>query len=193
VETVARPSLSGEIRIDYEALPTRLSSGLGFTSLVLERVPRVIDHERGFLTRRALLHVTQPRFLFPDKGNLGGDSWLVARYAGVMAADESSGTSVGLGYMTQFYIDFGRVGAVALAFLLGLVIAAILETLRAVSPSALLYGGAATMILLANFRNYDGELAKILGGLLTQAAVLALMLATVARPIHRALLRGARR
>ena len=193
VDQIAAPSLSGDIEVDYEALPARLSSGLGFTSLVIERVPRVIDHERGFLTGRALLHVTRPRFLFPDKGNLGGDSWLVTRYAGVAAADESQGTSIGLGYMTQFYIDFGWAGGLALAFVLGLLIAAILETLRAVSPSSLLYSGAATMILLANFRNYDGELAKILGGLILQAVILTLMLGFLGPPIHRHFLRGTRR
>jgi hypothetical protein len=178
--------------IDYEALPARLSSGLSFTSLVLERVPRALPHENGALTRRALEHVTRPRFLFPDKGNLGGDSWLVMRYAGITVADESSGTSIGLGYATQFYIDFGFPGVAALSFLLGLVVAAILEAFRALSPSALLCGGAATMVLLANFRNYDGELAKILGGLITQAILLCLLLVFPGRRIHGLLAKGSR-
>ena len=71
-------------------------------------------------------------------------------------------------------------------------IAGVLEGLRAVSPSAMLYGGASTMVLLANFRNYDGELAKILGGLLMQAAVLGVMLWTAGTTVHRMLTRGAR-
>ncbi|MCI0586273.1 MAG: hypothetical protein L0323_05480 [Planctomycetes bacterium] len=174
----------GKTEVDYEALPARLSSGLAFTSLVLERVPRSLPYEQGLILRRALMHVTRPRFLFPEKGDLGGDSWLVMRYAGVTVADESTGTSIGLGYATQFYIDFGYPGVVALSFALGLLIAAVLEALRALSPSPLFYGGAATMILLGNFRNYDGELAKILGGLITQSVVIGVVLKFPGRPIH---------
>src|SRR5207247_92942 len=76
-------------------------------SLVLERVPREIPHENGKLTSRAIKHVLTPRILFPNKPSLGTDSWLPIYYAGISVGE---GTSVGIGYMAEFYVDFGYPG-----------------------------------------------------------------------------------
>lgn len=47
-----------------EGLASRLSSSIAYFSCVLDRVPKIVPHENGKLTLRALEHVSKPRFLF---------------------------------------------------------------------------------------------------------------------------------
>ena len=64
-------------------LSERVSSGIGYFSLVLQRVPDAVPHADGELTMIGLEHIAKPRILFPNKRLLGSDSWLIWRYAGV--------------------------------------------------------------------------------------------------------------
>jgi hypothetical protein len=177
-----------DLSLAAEALAARLSSGIGYFSRVLERVPEVVPYERGGLTGRALQHIATPRFLFPDKSNLGGDSWLVWQYAGVRVADEKQGTSVGLGYMAEFYIDFGVPGMFIPLFAYGLLIGLVYQSIRVVAPSSPLFHGAITVIFLRHFTSYEGELAKLLGGLIQTWIIFLLFLYVCGPLIHRRLL-----
>lgn len=187
-------AISTEAAIDLdlplaaEALASRLSSSPGYFSRVLERVPEVVPYERGGLTRRALLHIVTPRFLFPDKLNLGGDSWLVWKYAGVRLADERQGTSVGLSYMAEFYIDFGVPGMFLPLFAYGLFIGVVYQSVRLVAPSSALFHSAITVIFLQHFTSYEGELAKLWGGLMQTWIMFLLFLYFCGPWIHRQLL-----
>ncbi|MDH3603489.1 MAG: hypothetical protein OEU26_28080, partial [Candidatus Tectomicrobia bacterium] len=149
-----------------QALVARLSSGVGFFSRVLDRVPDVIPYERGSLTLRALQHSVKPRFLFPDKPDLGSDSWLVWKYAGMRAAKETKDTSIGLGYMAEFYIDFGIPGMFAPLFAYGLLIGIVYRSVDLFAPSPPLFHSLVTIIFLQHFMSYEGEVAKLLGGLI---------------------------
>ena len=154
-------------------LAARMSSGAGYFSLVLDQVPRLLPHEDGVLTMRALEHVLKPRFIFPEKINLGSDSWLVRQYAGVYVAGEESGTSVGLGYMAQFYIDFAMPGMFVAIFLYGLIVGLMYQGLLLFSPSYNFYSSAVTIILTQHLVSYEGEIAKLLGGILQAFLVFA--------------------
>ncbi len=167
------------------ALTRRMSSATYFFSLTLERVPAVLPYERGAMTGRALRHLMKPRILFPDKPNLGSDSWLVRRYAGVYVAGAESGTSVGLGYMAQFYIDFGPVVMFVALFAMGIYIGSGFALLKHVAPSRQFYFGAAIVVAVRQLMTYEGELAKTVGGITMNIAVFAAVFLVAGSTLHR--------
>ncbi len=166
IDVVQTASQHIDVRQATEDLASRMASGVGYFSHVLERVPTLLDYEHGRLTWRAIAHLIQPRFLFPNKPNLGGDSWLVRKYAGIHVADERQSTSVGLSYMAQFYIDFGVPGMFVPLFLYGLLLGLIYQSIRLAAPSPLFFQSTAMVIFLQHFMSYEGEIAKLLGGLI---------------------------
>jgi hypothetical protein len=75
--------------------------------LVLNRVPSALPHGDGSFIYGALLHVLQPRLLFPDKADLQSDSEKVRKYAGIWVAGAETNTTIAFGYFAESYIDFG--------------------------------------------------------------------------------------
>jgi hypothetical protein len=188
VSTVDDGISSFDLGNAIESLAERTSSGPAYFSAVLERVPSTVPHEGGALVLRALQHTFMPRFLFPEKPNLGGDSWLVRKYAGLTVAGAESGTSIGLGYMAELYIDFGIPGMLTALFVYGLIIGLAYGALVFVSPSHTLYISAVTIMFAQHFTSYEGEIAKLLGGLVQTVIIFALLLRVLAPYIHRRLL-----
>jgi alginate O-acetyltransferase complex protein AlgI len=90
-----------------DSLLGRMSSDVAYFGMVLNRVPRVLPHEGGALTLGVVEHVVLPRFLFPDKTNLGSDSDMTRKYTGLKVAGAESNTSIGIGYVGLFYVDLG--------------------------------------------------------------------------------------
>ena len=60
-----------------------------------------------------------PRILFPNKPALE-DSAITSLYTGIEVAGAGEGTSIGIGYMAESYVDFGPVWMFAPILLLGL-------------------------------------------------------------------------
>jgi hypothetical protein len=176
------------LRDAADSVASRMSSDALYFSYVIRRVPDLIPHENGVLCRRALTHVLMPRFLFPNKPNLGSDSWLVIHYAGIEAAGQEQGTSIGLGYIAQFYIDFGVPKMFLPLLLYGMIIGLVYRFLKLVSPSRLVWLSAATMLCFQQVNSYGGEIAKLLGGLLQSVVIYSLILFVCGRWLHRWLL-----
>jgi hypothetical protein len=153
-------------------------------AFVTERIPSQMPHEGGKLTLRAIKHVLMPRFLFPDKENLGSDSALVRQYTGLYVAGDESGASIGLGYMIEFYIDYGPFGMVIAGFVFGLAVGAAYRSLYLVSPSKEIYVAVLIAIMLLHFLSPDGSLAKICGGLVMAFVVQSVILVLVGKRIH---------
>lgn len=175
----------------FEGLVSRLSSGPGYFSNVLTRVPSIVPHEDGRLTMRAIEFTFEPRILFPDKPNLGGDSWLIRNFAGLAAAGDESGTSIGLGYMGEFYIDFGLNGMLAMTFTFGVLLGVIFSLISRLSPSNLFYCSMVTVLFMRHFLDYDAEIAKQLGGIAQTAIIFILLIKTAGQWLHRNLLKPA--
>lgn len=110
------PALAENPRPYVEALVERVSY-ITFFSRVLEHVPRQEPHARGELLRMAISNAVMPRFLFPDKAVLPSDSYYTRRFAGVRVAEGS--TSVSIGYMAEFYADWGLGGMFVSIFAFG--------------------------------------------------------------------------
>lgn len=174
-----------EARVAVKKLAARMSSGVGYFSHVLQRVPRVVPHEGGGLTLRALRHIVRPRILFPEKQNLGGDSWLIWQYAGIRVAGEEQKTSVGLGYMAQFYIDFGVPGMFVPLFMYGLLIGLAYQAVLFFAPSHLFFSSTVTVLCLQHFTSYEGEIAKLIGGFAQMFLIFIVFLYVIGPWLHR--------
>lgn len=156
-------------------------------AMVVDRVPSVMSHENGQLTLVAVKHVLMPRFFFPNKASLGSDSVLVRRYTGLYVAGEESGASIGLGYLIEFYIDYGLIGMMVAAFFFGALVGGAYRWIYFLSPSKELYVGVLIAIMLNHFMSFDGSLAKICGGLIMAFVVETFMLLVIGKRLHRLL------
>lgn len=182
-KTVAEASPNLSLQNAGYNLSRRLSSDIGYFANTVVRVPTIIPHENGNLTIRALKHVLCPRILFPEKENLGSDSWLVRTYAGVAAAGFESNTSIGLGYMAQFYIDFGVPGMFLALLAIGVMIGFLYDNLIRACPSNDLYRSVA-FVFAGHFNTYGAELAKTTGALIQSYLVLFLLFHFFGRRLH---------
>lgn len=81
-------------------------SYIEFFAQATENVPKKMPYENGRLWKENVLHVLQPRILFPDKEAID-DSKMVNKYATRKVAGAKQGASFSLGYMAESYIDFG--------------------------------------------------------------------------------------
>jgi len=166
-EAVSRPGAEG-----LDNLIERLSSGFYYLSLTIPRVPRILPHENGEMALAAIRNATMPRFLFPDKPRLSGDSLIVRKYAGIWVAGEENKTSVGLGYIGEFYIDFGWIGVFIMCVLWGAAGGVMMVFYSLVSPNKEIFFGLCAISMMQYFMSYDGSFIKFLAGLIQQTAIL---------------------
>lgn len=113
----------------------RIDGRMNQNSLVGAAVARLSeshDFADGETLWSALLALV-PRVLWPDKPVFAGGGNLVSRYTGIRFAE---GTSVGVGQVLEFYINFGTAGVVLGFLLLG----AIITTVDVVARRQLLAG-----------------------------------------------------
>ena len=183
-EHAARSIETFEFGQGVTELASRLSSGLAYFSHVLRVVPDHIDHEGGALSGSAVQHILTPRFLFPEKPDLGGDSWLVRKYARLNVSGDESGTSVGMGYMAEFYIDFGFPGMLVPLILYGLLLGGMYRALKSLSPSNSLFSALVSGMFLLHFLSYEGNFAKLLGGVVQNFVILSILLIFFGQKVH---------
>ena len=92
---------------------------------VLENVPNKVPYENGNLLVKAITNTLVPRIFDKSKGELD-DSKDTRYYSGVHVATGEEGVSIGMGYISYMYIDFGY-GAILEAFIIGLIIGLIIR------------------------------------------------------------------
>lgn len=170
-----------------QSLATRMAGTFYFSHTLLH-VPRRVQHEDGALTMRAINHTLKPRFLFPNKPDLGSNSWLIWQYTGLPAAGEESETSIGLTYMAEFYVDYGRYLMFVAVFAWGLLVGLIYGWSYRRAPSALMAGAIVMVLFPQPFSSFEGEIAYLLGGLVQSTLVFAVLLHFLGPLVHRRLL-----
>jgi len=78
----------------------------------------IVTFARGWTVWQAVLALV-PRIVWPDKPVVAGGGNIVSDYTGITFADD---TSVGLGQVMEFYINFGRSGVIIGFFCFGLIV-----------------------------------------------------------------------
>lgn len=163
-----------DMSYSLEQLTSRMSSGEGFCSLVLRNVPRSIPFANGERSLAALQNLV-PRILFPGKQDLGGDSWLVRKYANIVAAGDESGTSIGLGYVTELYVDLGARGVVLGSIFLGMVLAIGKLLFRRFAGGGDIGNASIAVILYVTFTVPDASLTKMVASMVFGLVVFTLL------------------
>ena len=155
---------------------TALASRIAYIDLfgqVIDHVPKNIDFEYGSLWAGAVKHILTPRLLFPDKEILD-DSQRTMKYTGVKYADLSGGTSIGIGYFAESYIDFGPYGMFLPIFLVGILYGVIYRFIIKSSNNKLLAYSIIIGILL-NMHLFETRNDKLLGGLISAFIIIYAM------------------
>lgn len=171
-----------------------------FFALSIVNVPANVPHEKGRLWLGAFKHVLMPRLLFPGKEALD-DSQITEKYTGLQVAGAEEGTSIGIGYVGESYIDFGRLGMFAPIFLLGVFYGLIYRFFSANADSIVLGGAFATAVLIFGAYTIETSNVKLVGGNLMALMVMGLfaklagagLWQMIARPIVPAHLSSRRR
>jgi hypothetical protein len=167
-----------------EALAARMSSGQGYFSLVISnKESGLFANEPGVFASTAFANLV-PRLLWPDKPSLGGDSWMVRRFAGLNVAGDEQGASIGLGYVAQFFIEGGLIGVLLGSCFFGLLLAFSHAILRKVARSSVVGDLAFLAICLANFTTYDASYPKMINAITYQTLIFAVLLIVMRRRLR---------
>ncbi len=161
---------NGESFADVIESSLRRLGYINYFSYSLIQVPDHIDHTGGRLWKEAIGNITQPRILFPGK-QVFNDSDRTNEFTGLMVADASKGTSIGIGYVGESYIDFGVPWMFIPITLFGTAVGfAYAHMVRTAKPR--LFGiGIGTSLLLSSALLLESSNAKMLGGLVSSFAV----------------------
>lgn len=151
----------------FDTLILRVSY-VNFFALTLENVPSRVPYEDGALWKDAVTRVFMPRVLFPNKSLLD-DSERTRFYTGANVAGGESGTSIGIGYFGESYIDFGRVFMFVPIFLLGAFYGLINRLFITKTRYRLLGSAFAVAALIFNAYAIESSNAKLVGGTLSVA------------------------
>jgi len=154
-----------------EALALRMSY-VQYFALTIVNVPSSMPYEHGALWSGALKHVVTPRLFFPGKAALD-DSERASLYTGMAVAGTERGTSIGIGYMAESYVDFGPVLMFSPILLLGMFYGLIYRLFVVTSRYALLGCGIATAIFVFGGNMIETSNVKIVGGNVTALLVLS--------------------
>ncbi len=94
-----------QVLYGLSTIPGRLGQ-LEYFGHTIDMIPRNIPHQDGRLWGEAFSHILKPRIFFPDKAAVS-DSVRTNEFTGVSVAGADDGASIGLGYITESFVDFG--------------------------------------------------------------------------------------
>jgi hypothetical protein len=149
-------------------------SYVNFFALCIKNVPAAIPYEHGAIWGGGIKHALIPRLFYPDKPVLD-DSAETEYYTGYKVAGAEQGTSIGIGYFGESYIDFGHFGMFVPIFLLGLGYGGIYRYFVRYRHRVLGFA-VATTILMFGASKVETSCAKLIGGNLVALLVLAVFL-----------------
>jgi hypothetical protein len=163
-------------------------SYVDFFGRVLTVVPARVAHEDGALWIGALQHIFMPRLLFPDKPVLRNDSEITNYYTGLSVSGEREGTSIGIGYVAESYVDFGTYGMFAPMLALGLLWGAMYRFFTTRKHIPVIFGYGLTVAVLLNAMFFEIANVKLLGGVVTSFLVAFVVQKFLARKLVRKLM-----
>jgi hypothetical protein len=157
-------------------------SYVNYFALTLINVPDHVPYEHGALWLGALKHTVTPRLFFPEKAETN-DSERMMLYTGVQTASSEQGTSIGIGYVAESYVDFGSRFMFVPIFLLGVFYGFIYRAFVIQSRYALLGSAIAAAILIFGAYAIETSNIKIVGGNVTVLIVMTVFLKLFGRPL----------
>lgn len=157
----------------YEGFGNMLQrfSYVEFFAFSMNDVPSAIPYEHGKLWWGAIKHALMPRLFFPNKPVLN-DSEITNKYTGLGVASAEEGTSIGIGYYGESYIDFGPIGMFLPIFLVGVFQGFIYRFFVYYCQNKTIGFSIATAILVFGAYHIEISNAKLLGSNVTELLVM---------------------
>jgi hypothetical protein len=152
-------------------------SYIDFFSASINYVPNALPFQNGKVLKDVVLHLALPRMFFPQKAAID-ESDELNLYTGLSVANAEKGASISLGYIGQWYVDFGPVLMFIPIFLSGILLGGIYRSLLTKAPN-LLWGYCLTAPLLLIFGIVEMSLRKIFGASVMYFIVMLLMIKLV--------------
>lgn len=149
---------------------------------VLEYVPNDSPHEDGKLWGSAINHVLTPRLLFPNKAALN-DSEIANKYTGHSWAGVNEGTSIGIGFFAESYVDFGSIGMYFPIAVLALIVGGIYSFFVSRTSVFWILDYLATIPILIAYDKIETSGIKLLGGLIMTFLVYLFIVRRVIFPL----------
>jgi hypothetical protein len=131
----------------------------------MDRVPKILPHENGKLWASNLGFILLPRILFPNKPIFDATQ-KTNKYTGLNYGGYTKGTSFGIGYFADCYIDFGYIGMVIPLALIALFVTMIYRVLYNFSSLNILFRYALINVCLFNFTSFESDGIIVIGRLL---------------------------
>jgi len=153
---------SQKLDVAVESLVNRVAY-VDLFAVIVQQVPAVIPHEDGAVWWDAITRVFMPRLLFPDKPGI--DDSIRANLFGLDVSGREEGTSIGIGYIAETYIDFGKVTMMLVIFSFGIVLGRIYHWLLFKPPYRGFLGMALATNLLYSILLVEVSITKLIGGL----------------------------
>lgn len=140
----------------------------------MDRVPSVIPYKNGANWGGTLAFVLTPRILNPNKGIYDATTKTMY-YTGIRYSGQRSGSSFSLGYFADSYIDFGVQGMWFPLLMLGLLFGAIYFYFVRHSSTNFLINYSIVGAIFMEFTAFESDCTLILGRLLSNLVVFALL------------------
>ena len=173
IEWISQRYLSNS-NIDYAAAFLKLSQRVGYTTYFAQILGR---EQTGSLPRNfdfyenAVEHILTPRVLFPDKPVLN-DSKSTMALLGIYINER---TSIGVGWVSQAYVDFGFPGMLAPIWLIGVMIGFAMQYFMTRKAPLEVRHAFATATLFLSFE-FAANIDKSLGGFVTDLLAMGFIL-----------------
>jgi hypothetical protein len=151
----------GALSSGLDQLMHRLSY-VEFFAAELYRIPTFVPFQDGAITADAVLRPFTPRILFPEKEGID-DTTRTRQLTGVKM--QGGSTSISLGYVGEFYADFGIPGMFAALVVLGWLYGRTFRWLMNDRKFAGPLGMGLACVVLMQLGGLENSFTKIFGGL----------------------------
>jgi hypothetical protein len=145
-----------------------------FLGLVMGYIPSAMPTEGGKITAAVFRHIAVPRFLWPQKPALPSDTEVMSKYTGLPMVWNSD-TSISIGYLGELYADFGYLGGLLGALVIGLVVGLSYKLVRTrFAGSAIICAGLCLMVALP-IAYFGTAYVKMVGAFVMTSVVVVLI------------------
>lgn len=145
-----------------------------FLGLVMGYIPSAMPPEGGKITAAVFRHIAVPRFLWPQKPALPSDTEVMSKYTG-LPMTWNSDTSISIGYLGELYADFGYLGGLFGALIIGLIVGQSYKLVRTrFASSAIICAGLCLMVALP-IAYFGTAYVKMVGAFVMTSVVVILI------------------
>ncbi len=145
---------------------------------VLEQTPEVVPYQNGQLYSYLFISFI-PRFVWPDKPSVSEANRFYQIAYGVTAEEDIETVSIGVGVLTEGFINFGWLGVIGIMFLLGIFFDFYQRAFLSKSSGVLM--SSLGIALLPQMLGIESQMAAYLGGIVQQVIFSLMVLLPIIR------------